>query len=82
MAEIWKHLPGYSEARERVRGQSLDADLRLIDDLFGRINLRYGDTPDAVKAEALRQLEIEFRNERNEAAEFFVELHKSQTGRR
>lgn len=74
MAEIWKHHPGYAEAMERVRGQTLDEDLRLIDALFGRDGLRYGDGPEAVKAECLRQLEIDFRSERNEMAEFWVSV--------
>lgn len=72
--EIWKHHPGYAEARERVQRQSLDEDLRLIDALFGRDGLRYGDDAEAVKAEALRQLEVDFRSERNEDAEFWVSL--------
>lgn len=41
--------------------QSLEDDLELIDTLFGRDNLRYGDSPEAVKREALRQLEREWR---------------------
>lgn len=72
--EIWKHHPGYAEARAMVQAQSLDEDLRLIDALFGRDGLRYGDDAGAVKAEALRQLEIDFRSERNEDAEFWVNV--------
>jgi hypothetical protein len=75
--QIWKHHPGYAEARARVQAQTLDEDLRLIDALFGRDGLRYGDGPEAVKAEALRQLEIDFRSERNEDAEFWVNLAKA-----
>ena len=72
MPEIWKHWPEYPAARERVQAQPLEADLALIDNLFGREKLAYGATPADVKAEALRQLEIEFRSERNEAAEFHL----------
>lgn len=75
--EIWKHWPEYPAAREKVQNQSLEDDLRLIDDLFGRDKLRYGATPEEVKAEALRQLEIEFRSERNETAEFWVAIARA-----
>jgi len=81
MTEIWKHHPGYAEAREAVRKQSLEEDLALIDSLFGRDGLRYGDGPEEVKAEALRQVEREFRSERNEWAECLVEMHKDRAFR-
>ena len=70
--EIWKHLSGYSEARSKVLQQDLEADLKLLDDLFGREKLSYGATPDEVKQEALRQLEIEWRDVRDDLAEFHV----------
>jgi len=76
--EIWSHHPGYSEAREQVRRQSMEEDLSLLDALWGRDQLRYGATPQEVKEEALRQLEREWRSERNETAEFFVALHRSR----
>lgn len=56
------YYPGYVAARAAVEAQGVDEDLRLIDNLFGRDRLRYGDGPEAVKAEALRQLEIEWRD--------------------
>ena len=77
MAEIWKHWPGYAEAREQVQRQTLEQDLQTIDALYGRDGLRYGATPEDVKAEALRQLEIDFRSERNEQAEFWVDVIQS-----
>jgi hypothetical protein len=77
MAEIWKHWPEYPTARERVQAQSLEDDLKTIDGLFGRDNLEYGASPEDVKAEALRQLEIEFRSERNEAVEFHLLVAQS-----
>ena len=52
---------GYNQAVETVKRRSLEEDLELIDDLFGRDNLKYGDGPMDVKAEALRQLEREWR---------------------
>ncbi len=70
--QIWSHFPGYGEARSRVERQSMLDDVALIDDLFGRGNLAYGATPGDVKAEALRQLEIEWRSERNLTAEFHL----------
>jgi hypothetical protein len=74
---IWKHYDGYSEARERVQRQSLTQDLETIDSLYGRDQLKYGASPEDVKAEALRQLEIEWRSERNESAEFHVAVAKA-----
>ena len=59
--QIHKHYQGYWEARKKIANQSLEEDLDLIDNLFGREMLHYGATPEQVKAEALRQLEIEWR---------------------
>lgn len=75
---IHRYYPGYQEAQMKVRKQTLDEDLDTIDSLFGRENLEYGDSPETVKAEALRQLEIEFRSEVNEEATFWVEVAKAQ----
>lgn len=77
MVEIWKHYDGYSEAREKCQHQSLEDDLAMIDDFYGRDNLKYGATPEDVKEEALRQLEIGWRSERNESAEFHVAIAKA-----
>lgn len=74
--EIWNHYSGYTEARFKVLDQSLEKDLELIDNLFGRDRLKYDDTPQDVKNEALRQLEIEWRSERNQRAEAAVMLAK------
>ena len=54
------YYPGLNDARETIRKQSLQEDLRTLDSLFGRDNLRYGATPEEVKEEALRQLQKEF----------------------
>lgn len=57
------YYPGYNEARARVKKQSRAEDLDLIDMLFGRDNLIGSNwTDDDVKAEALRQMEIEWRD--------------------
>ena len=77
MTEIWKHHEGYAEALANVRNQTLDQDLQTIDSLYGRDNLSYGASPEAVKEEALRQVEIEFRSERNDTAEFYASLVKA-----
>lgn len=74
--EVWKHHQGYAEAIEKVKQQSLEEDLRLLDDLFGRDNLRYGDTPETVKQEALRQVEIEWRSERDTQTETALMIAK------
>ena len=58
-----KHFPGYSKAIDTVKAQSLEENLQLLDSLFGRGNLEYGDNPEAVKTEALRQLEMEWTDE-------------------
>jgi len=70
--EIWTHYPHYSKAVEKVTNQTLEKDLATLDDLFGRDQLSYGATPEDVKREALKQLEIEFRDKRDEVAEFMV----------
>jgi hypothetical protein len=72
IVEIWKHYQEYNEARDKVLTQSLEEDLKVLDDLFGRDNLRYGASEEEVKREALRQIEIEFRSERNDLAEAMV----------
>jgi hypothetical protein len=70
--EIWNHYEGYSKARASVLENSVEEDLELIDALYGRDNIPYKATPAEVKAEALRQMEIDWRSERNEKAEFHV----------
>lgn len=57
-----RYFDGYNEARERIKSQSLEDDLRLINDLYGTENLKYSATPEEVKQEALRQLERDWRN--------------------
>lgn len=76
--EIWKHWPGYADAVAKVKEQTLEQDLQTIDDLFGRDRLRYGDGPEHVKLEALRQVEIEWRSDRNYEAEVFVNMSKNR----
>jgi hypothetical protein len=67
---VHDHWPEYTASRQRVLVQS------HADDLFGRGELKYGDGPAEVKADALRQLEIEHRAGVNELATFWVDLHK------
>jgi len=78
MAEIWKHYRGYAKVRAKVQLQTLAQDLKTINSLYGRDALRYGATPEEVKAEALRQIEMNFRSERNEDVEFYVAPAKSR----
>jgi hypothetical protein len=71
VTEIWKHHQGYGEAVARIRSQTAVEDLYVLDCLYGREALKFGDGPAEIKAEALRQTEIEWRKERNKAVEFF-----------
>lgn len=77
---IYKHFAGYAQARQEVLAQSLAEDLQLIDGLYGRDNLRYGDDDRAVKAEALRQLEIAWRDGEDERATFWVSAFSTAKG--
>ena len=54
---VYKYYEGYSDARKKVLHQDMQEDLSLIDSLLGRQNLSFGDGPNEVKEEALRQLE-------------------------
>lgn len=78
---IYRYFPGYADAKQRVQAQSLEDDLTLIDDLLGRDNLNYGDGPAEVKAEALRQLEIEYRDRVDERATFHVDVARAMLKR-
>ena len=69
---IYKYFPGYQEACDRVRNGDLDHALAQIDGLFGREQLSYGASENQVKEEALRQLEIEFRNGEDDAANISI----------
>lgn len=57
-----RYFPGYAEACERVLNGDLAHCLGVIDSLFGRDTLNYGDELAEVRSEALRQLEREFTN--------------------
>lgn len=69
---VYRRFPGYAEAIAKVRAQSLEDDLKLVDALLGREHLQYGDDAAAVKCEALRQLEIEYRDCVDDLATFYV----------
>lgn len=81
MIEIWKHHEGYAEARAKIQSQTLDADLHTLDTLYGRDKLRYGASPEEVKEEALRQVEMDWRSERNETAEFHANIARAMVRR-
>jgi hypothetical protein len=78
MTEIWNHHQGFAEARRRVEAQTMEQDLDTIDALLGRDELAFGATPAEVKAEALRQIEIDFRSDRNETAEFWTNVARAR----
>ena len=69
---IYRHHPGYHDAVRCVLAQPLADDLRLLDDLFGRGGVEDQRDAEAVKAEALRQLEIEWRSGVDAAATLVV----------
>lgn len=71
---VYKHFEGYHEAIEVVKKQTLDENLATIDQLHGRDNLKYGASEEDVKQEALRQVEIDFRDCVNEDATFWVNV--------
>lgn len=77
MEKIWKHFPGYASAREDVRIQSTEADLELIDNLWGRGGLPNEASPAEIKREALRQMEIDWRSSEDETATFWVRVAKA-----
>lgn len=74
---VYKYYPGYRESIKNVEQQSLEDDLKMIDDFYGRDNLEYGASPADVKEEALRQLEIEFRDCVDEDQTFYSDLGKA-----
>ena len=49
----------HAARREQVQHQTLEADLQLIDVLFGPLPLPRDATPAEVKIEALKQLELQ-----------------------
>lgn len=77
------YYPGYYEARENVQTMDLDSLLSLIDALYGRDNLKYGDTVEDVRAEALHQLDREFTDTSSEEykrREFWRAVMKTNRG--
>lgn len=71
---IYKYFAGFREKVQQVKKQSLKDDLAILDDLYGRKNLQFDSTDSDVKKEALRQLEIEYRQCENEQATFWVNV--------
>lgn len=62
-----EHYEGYYQARQGILNeQDLDELLYQIDQLYGRDNLKYGDGIEQVRAEALRQVELEWRKPERE----------------
>ena len=57
----YRHWDGYAAAQAKMENAPVEEMLQLIDDLFGRDNLKFGDGYEQIRAEALRQLEIEWR---------------------
>ena len=57
-----KYYPGYLDAVADVQKADQDTLLRLLDDLYGRDNLRFGDGLEQIRTEALRQLSEEWKD--------------------
>lgn len=74
---IYKYYEGYREAQQQVEQNSMEDNLQIIDSLFGRDELKFGDGEYEVKQETLRQLEIEYREEVNETATFWSDVIKA-----
>lgn len=55
-----KYYEGLAEARVQCEYGTLEENLNLIDTLYGREELQYGDSSERVKEVALSQLEREF----------------------
>ncbi|HPG02454.1 MAG TPA: hypothetical protein P5256_01560 [Beijerinckiaceae bacterium] len=61
-----QYRPGYCDVLEAIATNSLAQNLRLIDDLDGRRQLSSPHDEEAVRQEASRQVEREFRTDRNQ----------------
>ena len=57
-----KHFEGYYESCEQVKRMTAEQLLQLLDTLYGRDNLPEHCTAEQLVAEALRQHEIDWRD--------------------
>jgi hypothetical protein len=57
----YRYNSATSDKITRIRGQSLEEDLALLFSLYGFGNLRYGDSAERVKDEAIAQVRRDFR---------------------
>jgi hypothetical protein len=72
---------GYSEAMAKVDAMTESECLAILDALFGRNNLEYGDGIEELRAEVRRQYTREFQNRDDpgwDAVEFFTRIHRSR----
>lgn len=78
MSVVYRYYPGYEKEQNKIRQQSLKEDYAVLDNLFGRGNLSSKPTFSEVKQEALRQLEIEYRDGVNDHATFWSDAIESE----
>src|SRR5437763_486290 len=79
---LTQHRPGYSDAYRAALVQSEAHDYALIDALQGPGNLPADPTAQEVKAEALRQLEIDWRTDCPTAGAPVIRVPAHEEGRR
>lgn len=60
---VHQHFPGYLEARQRMLDADLNELLETIDALYGRERIEDVTNVNEVRAEALRQVERDWRME-------------------
>lgn len=73
------HFDGYAQVRQNFLTAPLSELLSLCDALYGRENITDEKDADAVRAEALRQLDREWTDTRSpeyERVQFWTKVHK------
>ncbi len=58
--ELQQVINDRNRALQAVDNNSLEENLAILDGLYGRDNLKYGDSPDVVLAEAKAQIRRDF----------------------
>jgi hypothetical protein len=57
-----KRIPGANDAAERIKQMTEQQLLDVIDSLFGRKHLKFGDGLEEIRAEAIRQSYADFED--------------------
>lgn len=77
------YYEGYREAADAANEMDLEGLLSVLDTLYGRDNLSYGDEIEEVRAEALRQIKKNFTDTSSseyELFQFWTEVREAQQG--